>query len=839
MNILSYHYILLAKISHLLYTSNQSNQANMVTFRLFIYLIFSVFSLSFIQAQSSTITGKIQDAQNQNIPFATVVIKSAVDSSLVKADITTEEGLFAFVGIKPGKYFAEASYIGYKDVTTNIFDVDQPSVELAPITLEENAKQLDEVVVTAQRALIEVKADRTVFNVQGTINSAGENGLNLLRKAPGVLVDNSDNITVLGRSGVLIYVDGKRLPLTGDDLTTYLQSLTSEQIDKIDIITNPGSKYEAQGNAGIIDIRLKKDKNLGSNGSVSTTYGHGRYGTGNVNANGNYRNKWMNTFGGAGYNFGTRWNEMIFETFQNQIRLNETNRSTSDFSGLNGRWGTDFFINKKHTIGFLVSAQTFSNQNTANNRTFIGPETTDIRVDSVLVAPNTSENTRTQATYNINYAFESGKNRLNIDVDYGNFDNVADYYQPNFYYNAAESQIISQNINTYSTPNNIEITTAKADYETEVFGGSLGLGTKFSNVQTDNTFLFYNVFGDQQIRNDRRSNEFAYNENVLAGYVNYAKNLSQKWNVSAGLRVENTDATGELTAFIPELAESPVDFNYVSFFPSAGLTYQHHPEHVYSVNYGRRINRPDYNVLNPFREQLSELSYSKGNKFLQPEIVNNIEIGYTLKYRYTFKISYSNTSNQITRLIGPDEIDPRAGFISWDNLATQKLYNANISLPIDITKWWNAYMNFNVGYTDNQADYGDGRVVDVQAGSYSFFQQHTFSLGKKWKAEISGWYSGPGVWGGVFLYDPSYSLNLGLQRKFFNDKLNVRVSANDITYQSGWSGVSRFNGQVGFGGGNWDSRRASISLSYDLGNKNVKSRKRNTGMDDESRRVGG
>ena len=807
-------------------------------FYLFTILIYSSFLSSSI-AQGFTLSGSILDDKGVGVPFATIILKSALDSSMVKADITTEDGVYKFEQIKQGKYFAEASYIGLSDKKTEPFEIKDKSKTLPVIVLLENAKQLEEVIVTAQRAIIEVKADRTIFNVQGTINSAGENGLNLLRKAPGVLVDNNNNISVLGRSGVLVYVDGKRIPLRGDDLTNYLQNLTSEQIDKIDIITNPGSKYEAQGNAGIIDIRLKKDKNLGSNGTISSSYGHGRYGTGNMNANGNFRNKSMNTFGGVGYNAGIRWNQMLFDTYQNKIRLNERNIMTSDYNGWNGRWGTDFFLNKKSTIGFIVSSQSNSSENLSNNKTFISAESNPNSIDSILTAPNSSESKRKQSTFNINYAYESGKSRLNIDADYGTFRNEADHFQPNYYYNSSESSILSQNINTYNTPVKIDIATAKADFETQMWGGSLGVGTKFSNVVTDNNFLFYNVNDVVSVRNNRRSNQFTYNENVLAGYVNYSKNINTKWNASAGLRIENTNATGDLIAYIPELEEAPVDFNYTSFFPSAGLTYQHSPSHAYSINYGRRINRPDYNVLNPFREQLSELSYSKGNKNLQPEIVNNIELGYTLKYRYSFKLAYSNTSNQITRLLGPDEIDPRAGFISWDNLASQKLYSANISLPVDITKWWNAYMNFSASYTDNQADYGDGRVVDVQAGSYNFYQQHTFKLGNKWKGEISGWYGGPGVWGGVFLYDPSYSLNLGLQRKFINDKMNVRLSVGDITYQSGWSGSSRFNGQIGNGQGNWDSRRASLSISYDLGNSNVKSRKRNTGIEAESKRVGG
>ncbi|MBK9736682.1 MAG: TonB-dependent receptor [Saprospiraceae bacterium] len=799
--------------------------------------ILMIASMSIIGQQSS-ILGSVINENGEGIGFATVILKSAKDSVMVKADITDESGGYVFERLEKGNYFIESNLLGMIDYRSDAIALKETTSNHPPIVLKENAKLIEEVVVTAARAIIEVKSDRTIFNVQGTINSAGDNGLNLLRKAPGVLVDNNNNISVLGRSGVLIYVDGKRIPLRGDDLTIYLQNMTSEQIDKIDIITNPGSKYEAQGNAGIIDIRLKKDKNLGGNGSISGSYGHGRYGQGNLTANGNYRNKSFNTFGSLGYNKGIQWNKMVFLNYQNGLLLDATNLSTSDYHTINGRLGTDFYLSKKSTIGFLVSAQENKSEGKNDNFNYISAQSRPGIIDSVLIALNTSTSTRKQTTYNINYAYESGKNRLNIDLDFGKYRNIANNSQPNLYYNPAQTEVISKNINSYTTPVNIDIATAKLDYETELLGGSLGFGSKISNVITDNTFLFYNIINDEAIINNKRSNQFKYEEMVYAGYVNYARSLSAKWNMTAGLRVEKTDAKGDLTAFLPELEEEPVVFDYYSYFPSAGLTYQQSPEHLYSINYGRRINRPDYNILNPFREQISELSYSRGNKFLQPEIVNNLEIGYTLKYRYSFKLAYSLTSNQITRLIGPDDIDPRARFISWDNLATQKLYSFNVSAPFDVTKWWNAYMNLGVSYVNNQADYGNGAVVDVQAGSYNIYQQHTFTLPNKFKGEISGWYSGPGVWGGVFLYDDSYSLNLGLQRKFLQDKMNVRLSVGDITYQTGWSGYSVFNGLRSEGRGNWDSRRATISISYDFGNSNVKSRKRSTGIENESKRVG-
>ena len=370
-----------------------------------------------------------------------------------------------------------------------------------------------------------------------------------------------------------------------------------------------------------------------------------------------------------------------------------------------------------------------------------------------------------------------------------------------------------------------------------MWGGKFGIGTKLSQVGTENTFLFYDVPDDEPIFNDSRSNIFVYDENVYAGYVNYAHSIGEKWNFSAGLRLEQTDARGDLQAFKPELEEPPVESNYLDIFPSAGLTYQLAPEHTFALNYGRRINRPDYNVLNPFRVQLSELSYRKGNPYLKPEIVNNMELGYTLKYMYNFKFSYSHTTDKITRLIGPDDENPLAGFITWDNLADQKVYALNIAAPVEITKKWNAFFNISGSYINNQADYGDDGFVDIQVWTYTIYQQHTFDLPWKMTAEVSGYFSGPGVWGGVFLYEETWALNLGLQRRFFDERLNLRVTVNDVFNAQGWSGTSEFNGLSTTGNGWHDSRRGTVSLSYNFGNKNVKSRKRKTGLEQEAKRV--
>lgn len=800
-----------------------------------------VFAFLNIQSQSASIKGQLQDAEGAAAIFANVALYNATDSSLQKVEASNDAGIFQLKGLSAGNYFLKITYVGVADLWKRgiKLNTDQ-QLDLGILKFEPTAVELAEVKVTASRAMVEVKPDRTVFNVEGTINSTGSDAISLLRKAPSVTVDNNNNINVLGRAGVLVYVDGKRLPLAGTDLSNYLENLPAEQIDRIDIITNPGAKYEAEGNAGIIDIRLKKDKSLGANGQVSTTVSHGRHALGNVNASGNYRNKTMNTFATAGFGGGTSFNEMIFLGRQNGLILDETNDQKFTRQNYNFRLGADFFLARNHTLGVLVSGRQNDGDSESFNRVAISSQSSANVIDSILIADNRGDSRRRQATYNLNYRFDNRKGRsLNIDLDYGNFKNDSERFQPNRYFDAAEDQILTEIVNTFDTPTDIDIYTFKVDFEEQLWGGKLGIGSKLSRVVSDNTFLVFDVANGTQQQNNRLSNRFDYDENVYAGYISYARALGKKWNFAVGLRAEQTDAMGNLQAFLPELQEPPVELNYLSWFPNAGVTWQVAPKHMLALNYGRRINRPDYNVLNPFNNLLSQLSFEKGNPFLRPEIVNNLELGYTLAYRYNFKLGYSRTTDQITRLIGPDDVDPRASFITWENLAEQTIFSFNASIPAQITKKWNAYFNFSASHLDNQADYGEGAVVDVQAFTYSIYQQHTFDLPAGFKGEVSGWFSGPGVWGGVFEYETSWSLNLGVQKKFLQDRLNVRLAVNDIFYESGWDGFSKFDGLLSFGSGRWDSRRASLSISYRFGNQQVKkSRKRKTGLADEEERVG-
>ncbi|MBK8557483.1 MAG: TonB-dependent receptor [Lewinellaceae bacterium] len=791
-------------------------------------------------AQKSSINGRLTDAQGQALVYANIALFQTADSSLVKVENSNDNGDFMLRELRAGNYYLKATYLGLEDLfLPDLVLGENQALNLGALRLNPGSLQLTEAVVTAKRSMVEVKPDRTVFNVEGTINSVGSDGLALLRKAPGVTVDNNDNINVLGRSGVLVYVDGKRLPLSGQDLSNYLQSLSAEQIDRIDIITSPGAKYEAEGNAGILDIRLKKDKNLGANGTLNGSFAQGRYHRSTLGGSGNYRNKHFNAFGSGSLGNNDNYNDMTFLSYQNGLIQDEINNSTNKRVFNDYRIGTDFFLAPKHTLGILASGNSTDGDRDSYNRITLAQQSTPLQYDSILVANSNQDYRTRQQAYNLNYRFDNGKDRtLNMDADYAQYRNASQRYQPNRYYDASEQNLLTEIINSFDTPTDIDIYTFKLDYEDKFLGGKLGVGTKISQVISDNTFLFNDVINGQTLQNDSLSNTFRYDEKVYAAYLNYARPIGKTLNFSAGLRTEKTDATGDLKAFRPELQEDPVVLDYLSWFPSAGLSWQAAEQHMLSLNYGRRINRPDYDVLNPFNNQISQLSYSKGNPFLRPEIVNNLELGYTYAYQYNFKLAYSLTNDQITRLIAPDENDPRAGFITWANLATQKVWSFNASVPVQVSKKWNAYFNASASYINNQAKYENGSVVDVQVFSYSIYQQQTFDLPYKLTAEVSGYYSGPGVWGGVFRYESNWGLDLGLQRKFLQDRLNAKISVSDLFYQTGWDGYSDFGGLLSYGGGRWDSRRVAINLSYRFGNDQVKSRKRNTGIEAETGRLG-
>ena len=788
-----------------------------------------------------TLSGTVEDAEGRQVAYANVALYRLVDTSLVKVAVTDNSGAFALIDLEESEYSLSVLAVGYPDLSGRPVHVSEDT-ELGVIVLSEGGVDLDEVTVTGRRALVEVKPDRTVFNVDGTINAAGNDALTLLRMAPGVTLDNTDRVSILSRSGVIFYVDGRRLPLSGTDLTDYLRNLTSEQIATLEIISSPGAKYEAEGNAGIIDIRLKKAENEGTNATLSASGSQGRYAVYSLNAGGNYRNRHLNLYGNAGYVSNESYTDNFFTSRQNRFLLIDEQYSRPLLRTPSARVGLDLYLGKRHTLGALYSGRFQRSDRTVNNRTDItvdpaGSGTCGSEPDSILRGGVDGRGDHTQNTANLNYNFAiAAGHNLNVDVDYGRYRNDDVLDQPNRYF-TPDGRLVRTADAYFVTPIHIDIYTARIDYDFPLGGGTASVGSKATGVSTHNTFEAYDVMAGSRTLDGNQSNAFTYDERVYAAYFNYAGKVGDRLTYSLGLRGEATDARGVLTSIPAEETTVPVDSNYFSLFPSAGITYQLAEKHVLSLRAGRRINRPDYNVLNPFRVQLNELSYEAGNPTLGPEIVNNVQLGYTLASRYNFQLAYSNTQSAIARLFSPDAINPRAGFATYDNLSKRSVYSFSANAPVDLTAWWSVYTSVAASYVSNQANFGFMAEVDVQQFNYNGLMQHTFTLPWALTAELTGRYISAGVSEGIFEYGPLGMVNVGLQRKFLSDQLNVKLSVNDVFRNFVIDGTSNFNGLDLRGIIYRDSRRVALSLSYAFGNQKVNSRRRDTGLDDAAGRV--
>ncbi len=808
----------------------------MKNYLLLLLFVIATLSVSAAKLDNAIVTGTVETEAGEAIVYANVVLFSQADSSIVKIAFTDEAGKFTINCAGDQIYFCEVSFVGVNPYKTAAFSLaDKEEKNLGKIVLKSSSTELDEVVVTAERALLEIHADKTVLNVDGSINAAGNDALELLRRSPGVTVDNNDNVIVLGKSGVKIYIDGKKTPLGGADLAAMLKNMPSEQIDAIEIITNPSAKYDAEGNAGIINIRLKKDKSLGMNGNIRAGVSYGQTLKKNGGLGLNYRNKKINAFGTYSYRDGTWHNEMQFYREVGNRAFDQVGLMGNSGPSHNYKAGIDYFVNKNTTIGVLYSG--YSSTDDSYNHGLTEIKTLDTKTTlNFLNADTKNYGSRDNSNFNINYQYSNKEETsLNIDLDYGTFDNMGEADLFNVYKDANNQAIEFENNYYQMTPTLIDIYTAKADYEQKAFGGKLGLGGKYAQVKTDNTFNFYDVEGSSQLLDSSRSNTFIYTEDVAALYANYNRPINDKWGIQAGLRYEHTTSRGLLKSFT-NVGNKDEKKDYNDFFPNLGISYQMNPMNSFRLAYGKRINRPNYQDLNPFEYKLDELTFQKGNPFLTPEYAHNVQLTYTYAYRYNFQLGYTYTDNMITRLM--DTIDQTSSFITWENLASQEIYSLNISAPIQIKAWWSSFTNLSGVYSINKANFGEGREINVRHPNFTFYQQHSFQLPKGFSFELSGFYSTKQVWGGTFIIDPMWSMDLGVQKKFLDGKLNVKLSVKDLFNTQGWTSESNFGGQYLKGQGNWESQQVKLNLTYRFGNNKVKSaRRRETGLSDEEKRA--
>ena len=794
---------------------------------------------SVVQAQK--ISGIINDEKGKGLEKTTVSLLRAKDSSVAKLSVTDKDGVYSFQ-TGAGNYLVSVSHVGYTPQYSKPFEVSGDAA-IPDIQMIKAARNLQEVTVTAQKPIVEVRADKTILNVEGTINAVGNDALELLRRSPGVMVDKDDNLSLAGKNGVQVFIDGKPSPLSGADLANYLKSLQSAQIEAIEIITNPSAKYEAAGNAGIINIKLKKNKTFGTNGSISSGYVQGTYAKFNEGLNLNYRNKSVNLFGTYNYNNGN--NLMRFNSHKEQFDtlFTQSNRINFKNNTHGFKAGMDYFINNKSTIGAVVSGNIADNDISTSGPMYFTYIPTG-QLNRILKATNTNDMTRNNVNTNLNYryAVTSGK-ELNIDADYGFFKIRSNQYQPNFYYQPDGVTEISRVIYNMMSPTDIDLFSLKTDYEQNYKGGRLGIGGKIGIVNTENDFKRYDVFTSNKVLDSAKSNRFAYKENINAQYVNYNKQLKKGVMMQFGLRAENTHSRGNSTGLQKVSSnwksyDSSFKRDYTDFFPSAALTFNKNPMKQWTVSYSRRIDRPAYQDLNPFEFKINEYTFMKGNTLLRPQYTNSFGITHIYKYKLTTALNYSHVKDIFAQI--PDTIDKTKGFLTKKNLATQDIVSLNISYPFQY-KWYSFFATTNANYSHYQADFGGGsRKVDQSIFAFTFFMQNSFKLGRGWTGELSGLYISPSVWQGLIRSGAMGTVDAGLSKIVFKGKGTMKAAIGDIFQTMKWSGKTNFAGVKSTFNGNGEMPQFKLNFNYRFGNNQVKAaRQRKSAIDDEKKRAEG
>jgi len=812
----------------------------MIPFHAMRKCFYSLIGMLFIMpafGQNNSISGKITGTGNELLTGAVVELRVARDSSLAKVGVADINGQYSIDNVMAGTYFIKTSFLGYDPYFSEVFAYTGGNAKaMAEIKMVASAVMLKSAEVSAFKPLIEVRSDKTIFNVENSINSTGSTAYEILQKAPGVVVDNNDNISLKGRGGVMVQIDGRPARLSETELADYLKSMQSTDVETIELISNPSSKYDAEGTAGIINIKLKKNKNYGTNGSVTAGYAIGNYSKYNTALSVNNRSKKFNLFSTYSNNWGERGNE--FYLYREQRPYIYTASSISKRHGLNHNYkaGVDYTFNNKNSFGLMVNGNIGNMEGKQTNRNYISNFTT-LATDSILKSDQTFKNNNNNFNLNVNHHFiDTMGHDLTTDFDFGYYDGDRNNYIPNEYVTPDLVTPLSSSYFRSITPTTIKIFTLKSDYSQKFLKGKLGFGLKSSIVKTDNTYSFYNIEDGIDVFDNSRSNNFVYTENVNAIYLNFQRTV-KKFDFQAGVRMENTQSEGDLKS-ATTADDKNVQRDYTDFFPSAGLTYNLHKNHALALVYSSRVDRPNYQELNPFEFKLDELSFRKGNPFLNPQYSNNIEFSHTFKYTTTTSLSYSHTDDFFAQIT--DTIPGGGSFLMPRNLANEDVYSANISTSQQVFKWYSIYLNAGVMNQIYQADFGENKTINTNFTFFNLYMQNTFKLPMGFTFEVSGWYNSGGVWGGAFKSDEQGSLDLGLQKKIFKDQATLKLSYTDIFYTAPWESYNTYAGIVNRANGNWESQQFRASLTFRFGNNQMKNiRQRTSGSESEQKRIGG
>lgn len=778
-----------------------------------------LFSL-FIPVCQAQVSGTVKHTGQSGVADVPVLLMRGKDSAFVANAYSDASGHFDFQQVPAGEYYLLIQYIGFEDYYSPPIRVAESASAIQPleIVLKAQGNQLEGVSVVAQKPLIEKLMDRTVLNVDAWISNAGSNALEVLKRSPGVQVNEDGTISLQGKSGVTVFIDDKPTYLSGKDLTDYLQSLPASALNTVELMPNPPAKYDAAGNSGVINIRTKKSKMQGFKANLNLAATHGERFRSSNSLNLSWNKNKLSLYTTLVFNKRTAFQDLnLYRTYFDQAgALSTSFRQHSDLLdnsyGPRMKAGMDYELNKRSSIGASISGFRLQDRDNTKNYSLLSNGAGELQ--NIVEAWANSRRTFSNIGANLNYQYkiDSKGSNLSFNADYLNYKSDLNNSLLNTIRDGKDSFVNATYLLGY-LPAKLDIITTNGDYERPLGAkGKLSLGYKIGLVMTDNIADFKDEVNGVQVPNDTFSNHFKYRENINAAYVNY-NTTAGRWGLQAGLRFENTIINGHQLGNASQ-PDTTFKRNLNSLFPTLYLSYKLDTadRHLMIFSYGRRINRPNYQDMNPFSYPLDRFTIYGGNPYLRPTFSNNLELSYTYNNRVTATLMYSLVNDVISETI---EQNNGMFFSRPGNIGRQQMYGLSMNATLNPFKFWtiNAYGDYI--YNDFSAQLY-GQQLDNSGWSGSANLNNQFTLSKTWTAELSGMYSSRAYYA-QFIMIPTGSVNFGLSKKLLNNALNIRLNVNDPFYTNKLGGdivgleasTARWRNRV-------DSRSVTLALSYNF-----------------------
>jgi iron complex outermembrane receptor protein len=800
---------------------------------LIITVCLTVTAFSRAPKDSASVSVLVRNEQQQPLEAAVVTLLRISDNALIKSEITGNDGIALLENIPTDNYYFSISFTGYTTDSTKV-SITQPGTKTVNIILQPSANSLQTVTVSARKPFIQHEQGKVLVNVDASPSNAGTSVLDVLEKSPGVTVDQNGTISLRAKQGVLVLIDGKQTYLSGTDLNNLLASMSSSQVEQIELMTNPPAQYDAAGNAGIINIKTKKAKQKGFNGSINTAYSQGRFPKNNNSLTLNYRNGKLNTFLTYSYNYNKNYSDLYaLRTYHDDAgNIIATLDQPTYFSGKGHnhtiKTGVDFYASEHTTLGIALNG-ILAERNGSSDATATWLDANN-NIDSSIKTNSSSHYHFKNGGINFNIKHNINKGQdITADVDWLHYDITNQQYFSN-------TQLIyggSEDASRGNVPSSLKIFTVKADYSLQLGKtGKLEAGAKTSHINTDNTASYDYFNGDEWVPDYGKSNHFIYRENINAVYASAQQQLN-KITAQLGLRYENTSYEADQLGNIVR-KDSSFSRHYSGLFPSGFVSWQVDSSNGFTFTAGRRIDRPPFQQLNPFVFIINKYTYQTGNPYLKPQYTWNFEVAHQYKSFLTTTVSYSIMKDYFSQLFLTDSV----GILYYSQGNVGKAYIAGLSVSpqINVFKWWNLsgdivfnYKKFK-GYVWN--DY------ESSVTQFNISMNNIFTINDKYTAEISGFYTGRSRNDLQEALLPTGQLNAAIARPLFKKKGTLKLSVRDIFHTQVMEGNTDFERADEYFIIRRDSRVFTIAFTWRFG-KPLKTIKHNSGADAEMERVNG